>query len=119
MRIASVIQIVLGVAGVFLDYFLLRYGDASVAEVEGNTAIGLMIASYAGYGFQMFAGLMGLLFSKKKSLFAVILGILLYVPQLIAFFNIGNNIPLIIANVVLLVIPYYYLHNAYKNFKEE
>ena len=66
----------------------------------------------------MLAGLLGLLLSKKKSLLTVILGVLLFVPQLIAFLHVKNDIALILVNAVLLAVPYYYLHNAYKNFKE-
>ena len=62
--------------------------------------------------------MLGLLLSKKKSLLTVILGVLLFVPQLIAFLHVKNDIALILVNAVLLAVPYYYLHNAYKNFKE-
>ena len=48
----------------------------------------------------------------------IILGALLFLPQLIHFINLKGNIPLIIINAVLLIIPYYYLHSAYKNFKQ-
>lgn len=119
MRIASLIEIVLGVLGILLTVFLLRRGDASTAEVSGKTAMGLLIAAYAGYGFQIFAGLMGLLLASKKSLFTVILGVLLYIPQLIAFWHADNTLFSIVLNILLLLIPYYYLHNAYRNYKDQ
>lgn len=118
LRIASVIQIILGVLGILLTVFLLREGDASTAEVSGKTAMGLLIAAYAGYGLQIFAGLMGLLLANKKSLFTVILGVLLYIPQLIAFWRAGTDFWTIVLNILLLLIPYYYLHNAYRNYKD-
>lgn len=42
-----------------------------------------------------------------------ILGVILFVAQLWNFFQAGNEMVEIIINIVLLVIPYYYLHNAY------
>lgn len=57
--------------------------------------------------------------SKKKSIITVIFGLLLFVPQLINFIHLQGNIALIIVNIVLLLIPYYYLHNAYLNFKKD
>ena len=119
LRIASLIEIVLGVLGILLTVFLLRRGDASTAEVSGKTAMGLLIAAYAGYGLQIFAGLMGLLLASKKSLFTVILGMLLYIPQLIAFWHADNTLFTIVLNILLLLIPYYYLHNAYRNYKDQ
>lgn len=42
-----------------------------------------------------------------------IMGVILFVAQLWNFFQAGNEMVEIIINIVLLVIPYYYLHNAY------
>lgn len=42
-----------------------------------------------------------------------ILGVILFVAQLWNFFQAGSEMVEIIINIVLLVIPYYYLHNAY------
>ena len=39
--------------------------------------------------------------------------------QLSAFFQSGNGGLEIAVNVVLLVIPYYYLHNSWLNFKDK
>ncbi len=118
LRIAGVIQIILGIVGILFIRFLLQNGDASAVGVTGQTAIGLLVLSYAAYAFQIFAGIMGILKANKKSLFTVILGVLLFVPQLITFLHVNGDILLILVNAVLLAIPYYYLHNAYKNFKE-
>ena len=46
------------------------------------------------------------------------LGFLLFIAQLAAFFQSGNGISEIVVNIILLAIPYYYLHNAYKNYKK-
>ena len=42
-----------------------------------------------------------------------IMGVILFVAQLWNFFQAGNGAIEIVINIVLLVIPYYYLHNAY------
>ena len=119
LRIASIIQILLGVGAICMIRFFLGEGDVTIAGVSGEEAFALVMASYASAAFQIFAGLMGLLLAKKKSLFTVILGILLFIPQLLYFMHLDNNIVLILVNIVALAIPYYYLHNAYKNFKEK
>ena len=115
LRIASVIQILLGAGSAVATYFLIGAGDVTVAGLDPEKALGILVLTYGGQAFQVLAGL---LLSKKKSLLTVILGVLLFVPQLIAFLHVKNDIALILVNAVLLAVPYYYLHNAYKNFKE-
>ena len=112
LRIASAIQIILGLGGILLTYFLIGQGDISNSGISAEHALLTLILA-----FQILAGLFGLLLSKKKSLFTVILGVLLFIPQLITFIHVKNDIALIIINAILLAIPYYYLHNAYKNLK--
>lgn len=116
MRIASVIQIIVGIIGLFLTYFLIGAGDITVTGIEPNRALGILVLTYAGYIFQIFAGIVGLRLANKKSIITVILGILLFVPNLVFFLHL-DGIGLIVMNIVTLVIPYYYLHNAYKNYK--
>lgn len=122
LRIASIIQMILGVVSIALTYFLvgeLTSEDLVIAGISGKEAIGILFATYAGAAFQIIAGIFGLLLSKKKSIITVIFGILLFIPQLLTFIHLDGNVLLIIVNIVLLLIPYYYLHNAYKNFKDE
>ena len=117
LRIASAIQIILGLCSILLTYFLIGQGDISNSGISAEHALLTLILTYCGHAFQILAGLFGLLLSKKKSLFTVILGVLLFIPQLITFIHVKNDIALIIINAILLAIPYYYLHNAYKNLK--
>ena len=117
LRIASALQIILGLGGILLTYFLIGQGDISNSGISAEHALLTLILTYCGHAFQILAGLFGLLLSKKKSLFTVILGVLLFIPQLITFIHVKNDIALIIINAILLAIPYYYLHNAYKNLK--
>lgn len=118
LRIASVIQILLGVASIFITYYLIGEATASDINMEGEQALFILLTTYGAAFFQILAGLLGLLLAKKKSLLTLILGVLLFLPQLIHFIKIQDNITLIIINAILLVIPYYYLHSAYKNFKQ-
>ncbi len=92
--------------------------DASDITVSVEEALKSLILAYASAGFQVLAGLFGLVLSKKRSIVTVILGIILFIPQLLQFMHLDNNTILIAVNILLLVIPYYYLHSAYKNFKE-
>ena len=82
----------------------------SISGVMGEANASLYSASKAG--------LIGLALSNKKSILTVILGIILFLCQLVPFLQSGNGTATIIVNIVLLVIPYYYLHNAYRNYKE-
>ena len=59
----------------------------------------------------------GLSESALKSLLTVILGGLLFIIQLAAFFQTGSSIAEIVINIILLVIPYYYFHNAVRNIR--
>ena len=50
---------------------------------------------------------------RIASVLVILLGVILFVAQLWNFFQAGNGAIEIVINIVLLVIPYYYLHNAY------
>lgn len=117
LRIASVIQILLGVISIISTYFLIGEADIEATGISAEHALTILIATYCGAAFQVLAGIIGLLLSNKKSILTVLCGILLFIPQLITFLHVQDNIVMIIINIVFLAIPYYYLHNAYKNFK--
>ena len=117
LRIASVLQIVLGVSSILLTYFLAGEADETTILVSGEEGLWALVTAYAGGGFQVLAWLIGLALAKKKSILTVILGVILFIPQLLYFMHLDGNIGLIVFNIILLVIPYYYLHNAWKNFK--
>lgn len=117
LRIASMIQIAFGICGLLLTYFLIGAGDVTITGLDPETAFKILILTYAGYAFQILAGIVGLIQSNKKSLLTLIFGILLFVPYLIMFIHTKENIIYIIINAITLAFPYYYLHNAYKNFK--
>lgn len=116
LRIASIIQIIIGIIGILITYYLI--GEATI-DIDAKKALGILILTYASYAFQIIAGLFGLILAKKNSLFTVLLGLLLFTSQLIQFIHTNNNILYIIINIVMLIFPYYYLHNAYLNFKKQ
>ncbi len=116
LRIASIIQIIIGIIGILITYYLI--GEATI-DIDAKKALGILILTYASYAFQIIAGLFGLILAKKNSLFTVLLGLLLFTSQLIQFIHTDNNILYIIINIVMLIFPYYYLHNAYLNFKKQ
>lgn len=99
-----------------ITYYLI--GEATI-DIDAKKALGILILTYASYAFQIIAGLFGLILAKKNSLFTVLLGLLLFTSQLIQFIHTDNNILYIIINIVMLIFPYYYLHNAYLNFKKQ
>ena len=117
LRVTSIILILMGLASILLTYFLAHEVDASDITVSSLEALKSLILAYASAGFQVLVGLIGLILSKKRSIITVILGIILFIPQLLYFMHLDGNFVLICVNILLLVIPYYYLHSAYKNFK--
>lgn len=117
LRVTSIILILMGLASILLTYFLAHEVDASDITVSSLEALKSLILAYASAGFQVLVGLIGLILSKKRSIITVILGIILFIPQLLYFMRFDGNFVLICVNILLLVIPYYYLHSAYKNFK--
>lgn len=74
---------------------------------------------YAVNAFKVLTGLLGIALANKKSFLTVACGFICFIMQLSAFFQSGNGGLEIAVNVVLLVIPYYYLHNAWLNFKDK
>lgn len=93
LRIASILVILLGVISILAVQLLLGASEAETAA--------------------------GLSESALNSLLTVILGGLLFIIQLAAFFQTGSSIAEIVINIILLVIPYYYFHNAVRNYKDQ
>lgn len=117
LRIASALQIVLGILSIVLAQFLLGSADASMMQGATEASLGILVLYYASNAFKILAGILGLLLAGRKSLVTVILGGLLFLAQLVPFLQTQGNIPLILLHAVLLAIPYYYLHNAYKLYR--
>ena len=119
LRIASVLEILLGVGSIVFTQFLLGSGETGgVAENQALAALMSVAAVYAFNGFKVLAGLLGLALSNRKSLLTVILGGLLFLAQLVSFLQVGSDMVAIVVSIVLLAIPYYYLHNAVLNYKD-
>lgn len=123
LRIASILVILLGVISILAVQLLLGASEAETAaglsESALKSALAGIVAIYAMNIFEIIAGLIGLVMSNKKSLLTVILGGLLFIIQLAAFFQTGSSIAEIVINIILLVIPYYYFHNAVRNYKDQ
>ena len=122
LKIAGVLQIILGVILILVTYFLvgnLTEEDLAIQHLTGAHALKLLVLNYLSYVFMILIGLYGLVFAKKKSLLAVIFGIILFIPRVLHFINLDGNIYLIIINIICLLFPYYYLHNAYMLYKNK
>ena len=123
LRIASILVILLGMISILAIQLLLGASEAETAaglsESALKSALAGIVAIYAMNIFKIIAGLIGLIMSNKKSLLTVILGGLLFIIQLAAFFQTGSSIAEIVINIILLVIPYYYFHNAVRNYKDQ
>ena len=117
LRIASLLQIIFGVAYFFLARLLLGKGEIDLGNLSGEEALMTLLIAYGGCAFQLLAGLIGLVLANKKSFVTVLLGILLFIPVLANFLTTEGDIITILITAVTLVFPYLYLHGAWKNFK--
>lgn len=117
LRIASIIQLLFGIGYVIFIQLMLEYGEINLDNIKEEEAFFALIIAYLTAFLSILAGVVGLVKSNKKSILTVIFGLILFIPQLINFINVKNDTLLIVVNIIALVIPYYYLHNAWKNYK--
>ena len=96
---------------------MLEYGEINLDNIKEEEAFFALIIAYLTAFLSILAGVACLVKSNKKSILTVIFGLILFIPQLINFINVKNDTLLIVVNIIALVIPYYYLHNAWKNYK--
>ena len=120
LRIASILVILLGVISILAVQLLLGASEAETAAGLSESALKSALAGIVAiYAMNIFKIIAGLIMSNKKSLLTVVLGGLLFIIQLAAFFQTGSSIAEIVINIILLVIPYYYFHNAVRNYKDQ
>lgn len=119
LKTASILEIVIGLASLLMSWFIVGNGDFSNFLKEGF-ASQIFLSILLVYGihiFEILAGIIGLVKSSKKSVFVLILGIILFGINLVEFFTFDNDMIAIIIHAVSLVVPYFYLHGAYMNLK--
>lgn len=119
LRIGGSFEIIVGVLFILALRGLMGAETAFIGVTEADAADILWGAAglYGIYIFQIVAGLIGLLFANKKSLLTVIFGLILFFTQLIPFLHLQGAVLQYVIHIVLLIIPYLYLHGAYKNFR--
>ena len=120
LRIASILVILLGVISILAVQLLLGASEAETAAGLSESALKSALAGIVAiYAMNIFKIIAGLIMSNKKSLLTVVLGGLLFIIQLAAFFQTGSSIVEIVINIIMLVIPYYYFHNAVRHYKDK
>ncbi len=120
LRYASILEIIIGILMIVFVRMLLGADVDYTAVLNETTASNAMLALVAAYGvhvFEILVGIIGLIKANKKSILTVILGVLLFVVNLWDFFTYDTNVMQIIFHFITLLVPYYYLHNAWKNYK--
>lgn len=118
LRIAGFLEILLGAGSILaIRYLLGAEGQVELSETAAKTALLGLTGLYAMNGFKILAGLLGICLAGKRSLLTVLLGVVLFFVQLVSFIQLKGGIPVILFNAVLLAIPYYYMHNAYKVYR--
>ena len=121
LRIAATLELLLG-AALIAGTFLGIGADTEFGGLVGLDPSKVLFGvggMYAVNAFKVLTGLLGIALANKKSFLTVACGFICFIMQLSAFFQSGNGGLEIAVNVVLLVIPYYYLHNAWLNFKDK
>ena len=121
LRIASILIILQGILSIVAIRFILgaEEGFAGMNEAALQSVLWGITGLYVIYGLYILAGLIGLALSNKKSAVTVVLGFIMFVAQLVFFFKSGSGFADIIISILLLVIPYYYLHNAVRNYRDK
>lgn len=119
LRIAGVLEIILGIGSIIALRLLLGADESYelFSEAAAESALLGVLYIYVANIFKVLSGILGICLANKKSLLTVICGGLLFIAQLFTFFKSGQDMIQIIINIVLLAIPYYYLHNAVKNYR--
>ena len=121
LRIAATLELLMG-AALIAGTFLGIGADTEFGGLVGLDPLKVLFGvsgMYAVNAFKVLTGLLGIALANKKSFLTVACGFICFIMQLSAFFQSGNGGLEIAVNVVLLVIPYYYLHNAWLNFKDK
>lgn len=118
LRIAGFLEMVIGVVSIVLIRMLLTEGGDAVSDEAAKDALFGIVGLYVADGFKILAGLLGILLANKKSLLTVICGVVLFFAHLITFLQGGLDTTQIIIYALLMVIPYYYLHNAVRNYRD-
>ena len=119
LRIAGILEIVIGAVMLIFTWQLAGAGDFSDVIDEGlaNKALLSLVVLYGFHIFEIFTGFIGVIRANKKSYLALILGLILFVMNLWEFFIYANDVTQIILNAITLIVPYYYLHNAFRNIR--
>lgn len=119
LKIAGILEIVIGALMLLFTWMLVGAGDFSSVLNEGMASNALLsiVILYGFHIFEIIVGLVGVACANKKSLLTLVLGAVLFVINLWEFFSYSNDIMQIVIHALTLVVPYYYLHNAYRNYK--
>lgn len=120
LRIAGFLEMLIGVSMIIFVWQLLGHDDPNHMEnAKAMQAFMGVIGLYAIHVFEIIAGLIGIVKSKKGSLLTVLLGVILFLMNLVEFFMHTTNIMEIIIHALTLIVPYYYVHNAVKLFRNK
>lgn len=116
--ICSVLEILFGIASFLTIFFLMKQvGPETEATLGGFKNLFL---AYIENGFAIFAGIVGIILAKKKSLFLIIVGVILVLLQAMSFFNsTATDTATIIANIVTTIVPLAYLDYAFMNYRSQ
>lgn len=120
LKLAGILMILLGAGSILAIQLLLKNGEeipAQLTVISANDAFTGLLYLYGMNAVRILTGILGIALSGKKSLATMTLGIFLFFTQLAAFIETGNDMTQITLNILLLVIPFYYLYSAYNNYR--
>lgn len=120
LRIAGLLEIIIGIATIAFTLFLLEKGNTIQGQTSasvGNDAFFALLSLYGVHVFEILCGIIAIVSTNRRSLLCVILGLILMVANLAEFFMNSTQIVEILVHALTLLVPYYYLHNAVRSFR--
>lgn len=120
LRIAGVLEIIIGIISIMLTMWILKDGTENQVVFGLNVAkeaLLTLVAIYLLAGFRIISGFLAIIFSNKPkhSHFCLLLGCLLMIISITSMNKLDHSLDAVIFNYGLLLVPAIYIYGAVKN----
>lgn len=126
LKVTGFLEILVGIASLAMIFWILKENPTEYNVFGSNVkdTLWVLVLIYAMAGFKILAGILGMIFSnnEKASLFLEIVGMILILIGISSIGQYDFTIRNVIVNIVVLILPAYYLYGAMlnnKSLKEE
>ncbi len=119
LLVASIAELIIGAASLFMVWSLVGSGDFKAVVNEGlaGSALLSIVVTYGYHIFEIFAGLIGLIRHNHRSIFTLIIAVILFLINLSEFYTAPGTMIDYVIHVLTLIFPGLYLTGAYMNMK--